>query len=198
ANTSHKFMSARSERRLCRRNRLEGEGREGRSEAPGGRSEAPEGAGAPKRARLCIAPSRFDRWVVPGVDGPRQEPLPRVGPELGHVRIGVDGGIDELAALLLAAADVEGAHHVAEVIEGEGSAGRVGERYRAQGPYERVPVFGLPTGLLESRLGDHAVDVEAGGVRARDVAVVAHHPVDEALVARGIEIVRVEVARDHP
>src|SRR5262249_62314448 len=53
------------------------------------------------------APSRFQRWVVARVHGLRQEPLLVVRPELAHLRIRLDRGVDELAALLLAAAAVE-------------------------------------------------------------------------------------------
>src|SRR5215813_14017929 len=108
ASTNHKFMPGRFEQRLCRRNPYEGGGREGAAEAP----------------------SRFERWVVARVHGLRQEPLLVVRPELAHLRIRLDRGVDELAALLLAAADIEVPDDVAEVVEGECPAWRIHEGYR--------------------------------------------------------------------
>src|SRR5438270_928249 len=175
ASTTHRFMLSRFERRLCRRNRIPGGGREGAAEAP----------------------SRFQWWIVAGVHRLRQEPFLVVGPELAHFGIGLDRGVDELVALLLAPPDVEGPDHVAEVIERERPAGRIGERHAAKRPDERLPVVGLAAGLLERRLGDQAVDVEAGGVEAGNVAVFLHHAVDESLVGRRIEVARVGRARDH-
>src|SRR5262245_30429435 len=91
ASTSHKFIAFRFERRLCRRHGYRGGGREGAAEAP----------------------SRFQWRVVARVHGLRQEPLLVVRPELAHLRVRLDRGVDQLAALLLAAPDVEGPHDVA-------------------------------------------------------------------------------------
>src|SRR5215831_3163061 len=143
-------------------------------------------------------PSALHGWIVARVHGLGEEPLLLVGPELAHLRIRLDRGVDELVALLLAAPDVEVAHDVAEVIEAEGTAGGVGERDAAKRPDECVPVIGLAARLLEGGLRDQSVDVEARGVGAGDVAVLSHHPVDELLVARRVDVVRVEVGRDHP
>src|SRR5712691_6786426 len=142
--------------------------------------------------------SALQRGIVARVHGLREEPLFVIRPELAHLRKGLDRRVDELVALPLAPPDVEAPDDVAEVVERELPARRVGERYGAQRPVERLPVVGLAAGLLERRFRDHPGDVETGGVGARDVAVVAHHPVDQPLVARRVEIVRVEVARDHP
>src|SRR6266478_2095130 len=147
ASTTHRFMTSRFERRLCRRNRIPGGGREGAAEAP----------------------SRFQGWIVARVHRLGQEPLLVVGPELAHFGIGLDRGVDELVALLLAPPDVEGSDHVPEVIEGEGPARRVGERDAAERAVECLAVVGLATRLLERRLSDQAVDVETGGVEAGNV-----------------------------
>src|SRR5438093_13090358 len=149
------------------------------------------------RAAALFRGSALQRREVARVDGLRQEPLLVVRPELADLGIGLDRGVHELVALLLAPPDVEGPDHVAEVIERERPAGRIGERHAAKRPDERLPVVGLATGLLERRLGDQAVDVEAGGVEAGNVAVVLHHAVDESLVGRRIEVARVGRARDH-
>src|SRR5262245_23508411 len=85
ASTNHKFIAVRFERRLCRRNPYRGGGREGAAEAP----------------------SRFHRRVVARVHRLSQEPLLVVRPELAHFRVRLDRGVDQLAAFLLAAADIE-------------------------------------------------------------------------------------------
>src|SRR5262249_5840746 len=99
------------------------------------------------------APSRFQRGIITRVDRLRQEPLLVVRPELAHLRIRLDRGVDELAALLLAAADIEAPDDVAEVVEGKWPAWRIHEGYRAQRAVERLAVVGLAAGLLERRLG---------------------------------------------
>src|SRR5882724_12578092 len=97
-----------------------------------------------RRARGTAAiPSRFERRVVARVHGLRQEPLLVVGPELAHLGIRLDGGVDELVALPLAASDVEGPDDVAEVVEEERAARRVDEGHRAQRADERLAVVGL-------------------------------------------------------
>src|SRR5579864_3193277 len=112
--------------------------------------------------------SALERRIVPRVDRLGEEPLLVVGPELAHVRVRLDGGVDQLVALSLAAPDVDVADHVAEVVEVERAPRGVGERDAAQGPDQRVLVVGLAAGLLERSLGHHAVDVEARGVDAGD------------------------------
>src|SRR5207245_9419724 len=134
------------------------------------------------RWTLFSGPLRLQGRVVAGVDGLRQKPLLVVVPELADLRVGLDRGVDELVALLLAPPDVEGPDHVAEVIERERPAGRVRKRHRAQGAVQGLAVVGLAGSLLERRLSDHTVDIESGGVEAWNVAVVAHHPVAESLV----------------
>src|SRR5512147_2114050 len=140
--------------------------------------------------------SALERRIVPRVDRLGEEPLLDVGPELAHLRVRLDRGVDELVALALAAPDVEVADHVAEMIEGERPAGRVGERHRAQRPIHRLAVVGLAARLLHRGLRNLAVDVEAGRVEPGNVAVVADHPVDQALVARGVEVAGVSRAGD--
>src|SRR5206468_6136169 len=93
--------------------------------ARGGRKDPAE------RPRLR---SRFQRRIVAGVHGLREEPLLVVRPELADLGIGLDRRVDELVALLLAFADIEGPDHVAEVVERERASRRVGQRQRAQRP----------------------------------------------------------------
>src|SRR5215471_18508018 len=122
--------------------------------------------------------SALERRIVARVDGLRQEPLLVVGPELADVLVGLDRRVDELAVLALAAPDVEVADDVAEMVEVEGPARRVGEADAAHRGDEGFLVVGLAAGLLQRRFRDHAVDVEAGGIDARDVAVVGDHALD--------------------
>src|SRR5499427_5036854 len=141
--------------------------------------------------------SALQRRIVARVDRLREKPLLVVGPELADLWIRLDGRVDEPVALPLAASDIEVADHIAEVVEAERPARGIGERHAPQGLDELFAVVRLPARLLEGGLRHHSVDVEPGGVGPRDVAVLAHHPVDELLVARGVDVVRVEVARDH-
>src|SRR5215470_13432277 len=141
--------------------------------------------------------SALQRRVVARVHRLSQEPLLVVGPELAHVGVGLDRGVDELIALALAAPDVEGAHHVPQVVEAERPPRGIGQRHRPKRPVERLAVLGLAARLLERRLRHLAVDVEAGRVEARDVAVLLDHTVDQALVGRRVEVAGVGRARDH-
>src|SRR5438128_1390077 len=74
--------------------------------------------------------SALHRRVVARIDRLRQKLFLVVGPELADVMVGLDGLVPELEAVLGAflaeLADVEVADHVAEVIELERAARRVG------------------------------------------------------------------------
>src|SRR6266542_4516157 len=141
--------------------------------------------------------SALQRWIVARVHRLRQEPLLVVGPELADLGIRLDRGVDEAIALPLAPPDVEGAHHVAEPVEGEGAARRIGQGDASQGLDEGLPVVRLAVRLLHRRRRDLAVDVEAGRVETGNIAVVLHHALDEPLVARRVEIARIRGAGDH-
>src|SRR2546430_11793516 len=78
ASTTHRFMLSRFERRLCRRNRIPGGGREG----------------------AAGAPSRFQWGIVAGGHRLRQGPLLVLGPGLAHLGVGPDRHVDEPVALL--------------------------------------------------------------------------------------------------
>src|SRR5690348_8681302 len=58
------------------------------------------------------------RRVVPRVRRVLQVLLRVVGPELAHVRVGVDDRVDQPALLARHLADVHVAHHVAVLVEG--------------------------------------------------------------------------------
>src|SRR5512147_1218649 len=79
--------------------------------------------------RLTTGPgprSALEGRIVPRVDRLSEEPLLVVGPELTHVRVGLDGGVHQLVALALAAPDVDVADHVTEVVEVKRSTRSVG------------------------------------------------------------------------
>src|SRR5882724_12827197 len=105
-------------------------------------------ASSSQRLTLGGLRSAFQRRVIARVHRLRQEPLLVVRPELADLGIGLDGGVHEPVALPLAPPDVEGAHDVAEPVEGEGAARRVGEGDAAHGLVEGLPVVRLATRLL--------------------------------------------------
>src|SRR6266513_6228296 len=152
------------------------------------------GVSPPRAVRPASA---LQRRVIARIDRLGQKPLLVIGPELAHVPIGLDRRVDQLVALPVAPPDVEIADDVAEAVEVKRPARGIGERHAAQGPDQRLLVLGLPARLLERGLRDHAVDVETGGIEARDVPIVAHHPLDAAPVARRVEVARIEGTRDH-
>src|SRR5665811_2455063 len=69
------------------------------------------------------------RRIVPRINRVCQERLLLVSPELAHVRIPLDGRVDELAILLLALADVDRTDDIAALIELQRSARGLGQRY---------------------------------------------------------------------
>src|SRR5207247_7140914 len=105
-------------------------------------------ASSSQRLTLGGLPSAFHRRIVARVHRLRQEPLLVVGPELADLGIRLDRCVDELVALLFASPDVEAPDHVAEAVERERPAGRVGERHSAQGARQRFIVVRLPARLL--------------------------------------------------
>src|SRR5262245_40317007 len=78
------------------------------------------------------ARSALQGRIVTRVHRLGEEPLLVVRPELADLGIRLDRRVDELVALALGAPDVERAHDVAEAIEGERAARRVGQRHGAQ------------------------------------------------------------------
>src|SRR6516162_10953411 len=107
--------------------------------------------------------SALHRWVVARINRLRQKPLFVISPELADIVVSLDRRIDELAVLALAAADVKATDDVAEMVEMERPARRVGQRHGAQRLDECVLVVGLAAGLFETGLRGHAVYVKPGG-----------------------------------
>src|SRR5882672_2165988 len=75
------------------------------------------------------------------VDGVLQEFVGIIGPELAQIGIGLDHGVDQLAALLLDLADIDVADHVAVLVEAHGTARRLDLVACAQSRHQRVLVL---------------------------------------------------------
>ena len=97
-------------------------------------------------------------------------------------------------AFLAKLADVEIADHVAEVVELDRSARRVGQVHRPHRRHQLGLVARVAAERLEARLHHIAIDVEQAGILARNGIEVLQHAVDETLVAVGCEIQRVRDA----
>src|SRR2546427_1392059 len=92
------------------------------------------------------------RRIIARINRVRQECLFLVGPELAHIRIGLDHRVYELAILLLAPADEDVADDIAIWIELDGTTRRIGQRHLVQGLGERRAVVGLGPESLDSGL----------------------------------------------
>src|SRR5260221_3868436 len=152
------------------------------------------------RVRNCDHASRLDVLSArPGrtiVDRMLEELVRVVGPELADVGIGLDHGVDELAALLLDLADVDGADHGAVLVEAHRAAA---SRYlvaRPQRCLQGILVFDPALDLLERRFEHGAVGIGRGGAKAGIDLVVAVHAFDEFLVLGIVQLRRVPAGRD--
>src|SRR5215207_2280260 len=153
-------------------------------------------------ARTCARPlvallQVLRRRKIARVDGLLEELVLLIGPELADVRVGLDGGVDELAVLALAAAHEHGADHVAEAVESHWTARGVGEGHVAQGLHESLLIARLVAGLSDRLLDALAGDVGHRRIAAGQHVVVLLHGGHEALVAWGVVIGRIEAGRDH-
>src|SRR5262245_21748129 len=86
-------------------------------------------------AGACVAPagplaSGFDRRVIAGIDRLLEEFLFVVSPELAYGMIGLDRLVDEFSVRLFEVADKEIPDDVAETVEFDRPARRIGERDR--------------------------------------------------------------------
>src|SRR5580700_4429287 len=130
--------------------------------------------------------SALRQWrIIARIDRVREVFLLRPIPELADVLVGLDGLVPEFQAVFGAfganAADVEIADHVAEMIELERPARRVGEAHRLERRHELLLVGGV-AGRLQRRFDHLAIDIEQPRILARYGVVVLQHAVDEALV----------------
>src|SRR6266545_3179289 len=151
----------------------------------------------PTRPTVAIRRSAVLAWrVVARVDGVLQEVLGLVGPELGHVRKGLDHGVLELAAHALDLADVDVLDRVAEVVEAHGAARRIGEVHLAKGGQELLRVLDIATCRLERGLERDARDVRPFRVIRGDLLELGLVGLGELAVGRGGEGRRVVERRD--
>src|SRR5262249_41608191 len=152
------------------------------------------------RARNCDHASRLDvlsaRPRLAIVDRMLEELVRVVGPELADVGIGLDHGVDELAALLLDLADVDVADHVALLVETHRPATRWDFVTRPQRRLQRILVLDPTVDLLERCFEHGAVGIGRRGVKAGIDLVVAVHAFDEFLVVGIVELRRVPARRD--
>src|SRR6516164_6453672 len=129
------------------------------------------------RARNCGHASRLDVLSArPGlaiVDRMLEELVRVVGPELADVGIGLDHGVDELAALLLDLADVDVADHVAVLVEAHWPAASWYFVACPQRRLQRILVLDPAVDLLERRFEHGAVGIGRRGVEAGVDLVVA-------------------------
>src|SRR6516162_11366828 len=132
--------------------------------------------------------SAFQRRIIARIDRLGEEPLFVIGPELAAVGRRLDDGVDQPVAFSLAAADEDVADDISEMVDMEGTARRVGQRDCPHRLYERFLVVGTATGCFERSLGDHPVDVKAGGGDAGDVSSLLDHPFDKFSVGRRVEL----------
>src|SRR5215475_3230122 len=132
------------------------------------------------------------------VDRMLEELVRIVGPELADVGIGLDHGVDELAALLLHLADVDVADHVAALVEAHRTAAGWDFVGRPQRRLQRILVLDPAVDLLERRFQHGAVGVGRGGVKTGIDLVVAVHAFDEFLVLGIVELRGVPAGRDDP
>src|SRR5207249_5665360 len=117
-------------------------------------TDSPRGArrrASAAAARLAWPSAARARWVVARVHGIFQVLLGPVRPELGDVRKGMDHRVLEAATHPLDLAHVDVLDRVAEVVEPDGTAGRVGEIGAAKRSEELVDGLDVAPGGLERR-----------------------------------------------
>src|SRR5215470_4134124 len=106
------------------------------------------------------------RRIIASIDRVGQKFLFVIGPELTDVRVALDRCVDQLSVLALAFADEDVAHDVAEVVELDRPARRIGKCHLVQCLGQCVAVVGFGPKLLDRRLYALAGDVHAGCVTA--------------------------------
>src|SRR6266705_5725011 len=131
-----------------------------------------KGAGCPgpvflPRLRLEILRGR----PIARVHRIHKELLRLVGPELAHVRVGVDDAVYETPVLALDLADVHAPDHVAVAVERHRSPRGV-DLDGAHGLHERLLVLDVALQGLQGRFEHRGFDIGRGGVEPRIVAPV--------------------------
>src|ERR1700726_2287099 len=123
--------------------------------------------------------SALRQWrIIARIDRVREVFLLRPIPELTDVLVGLDGLVPDLepvfGALGADLADVEVADDVAEMVELERPAWRVGETDRSQRRHELLFILGVGA-RLQRRFDHLAIDIEQPGVLARYGVVILQH-----------------------
>src|SRR6266852_5598563 len=154
------------------------------------------GAGCPGPVFLpCLRLEILRGRPVARVHRILQELLRLVGPELAHVRVGVDDAVHEAPVLALDLADIHAPDHVAVAIEGHRSPRGV-DLDGAHGLHERGLVLDVAFQRLQGRFEHRGFDVGRGGIEPRVVAPVDAEVRDEALVDRILDLRRVPAGGD--
>src|SRR5260370_42084370 len=146
----------------------------------------------------CTGSLQIPSWrIVARVNRIGQKFVLVIGPELADVRVALDHRIDELPVLALAFANEHVAHNVAEVVELDWPARRVGERDLMKSLGERAAVIGLGVKLCNRGLDALARDVHAGRVTAGQDLIIPIQSGYETFVARRIEVRRIPMSRHY-
>ena len=126
-------------------------------------------------ARLLI--EVFRRRVIACVDRLRQERLLVIGPELADVRVGLDHRVDESAVLALAFADEDVADDIAEMIETNWPARRIGEGNRCSASANALRSSALPSSFsIPASTHWPAMYMPAAVAARQDVVVASEAP----------------------
>src|ERR1700745_1371810 len=151
---------------------------------------------------LC-ARSALGQWrIIARIDRMREIFLFRPCPELTDILIGFDGFVPELEPIFGAfganAPNIESPDHVAEVVEFQWAARRIGQTDRPQRAYELLLVARVAACRFQGGIDHLAVDVEQACVLARNRIKILEHAIDEALVGVDLEIERIGNAAHQP
>src|SRR5216110_3106920 len=127
------------------------------------------GAGCPGPVLLpCLRLEILRGRPVARVHRILQELLRLVGPELAHVRVGVDHPVHEAPVLALDLADIDVADHVAVLVKAHRAAAGV-DLDRAHRLHERLLVLDIALDPLQRRVEHRRLGVGRRGVEARVV-----------------------------
>src|SRR5215469_17069983 len=144
---------------------------------------------------LCVRSALGQWWIIARIDRMREVLLFRPGPELTDVLISLDGLVPKFQPIFSAfgakAANIESPDYVAEVIEFQRAARRVGQTERPQRAHELFLVAGVAARRFQGRIDHLAVDVEQARILARNRVKILQHAIDEALIGVDLKIERI-------
>ena len=126
----------------------------------------------------------------------------RPGPELTDVVIGLDRLVPKLQSVFGAfgtkAPNVESPDHVAEMIEFQRAAGRVGQTDGPERCHELILIASVAACRFQGSIDDLTVDIEQASVLAGDRLEIFQHAIDEAVIGVDLEIERIGNAAHQP